>query len=243
MPNKVGVPWIDVMAGMTSAIGLLLALLERRESGRGQYIDLSLFDVGIWAMIESAQTYLETGEVPTRQGAVHRNFAPSQPFECSDGWIMLAIGKDVQFERFCNAVGLEELAQDPRYKTNEARLANRTSLIQTISSLLAHRTRDELLEACNGAQVPASPINNIAEVLHDRQSEARNAVWTVAAADGSRRYLANALRHMSLTKPAPQGPAPLLGQHTVEILRRELAMRDDEVRTLVADRVVVDGAA
>ncbi len=233
-PTKVGVAWVDVLAGLTATIGILLAVRERDRSGLGQYVDLSLFDVGIASLIDAGQTYLNGGGVPARNGSVHRSFAPSQPFECKDGWIMVAVGKDQQFQRLCHAIERPDLAAVDRFHRNAGRLAHRDELVNELTKAFRRRTKKDWEAICESAKVPVSPINNVDEALLDPQSLARKVVWSSGPADRPQRILANPLQHMSLTPPQAQGPVPRLGEHATEILSGVLGFDDATIQALFA---------
>jgi len=238
-PTRVGIAWVDVMSGLVSAIGILAALHERRDSGEGQHIDLSLFDVGIMGLIDVAQDYLENGNVQRRMGNVTRNLSPAQVFKTQDGWIVIAVGNDDQFRRFCGAVGADRLAEDERFSTNLLRVANRDPLSRIIVPLLEARTREHWVQTLLGAGIPVSPIQDAAEALYDPQALARGAVWSIPTDAGNLlEVVANPLRHMSRTPATPAGPPPATGQHTEEILCRELGLSESEIRDLLRDGVI-----
>jgi crotonobetainyl-CoA:carnitine CoA-transferase CaiB-like acyl-CoA transferase len=238
-PTRVGIAWVDVMSGLVSAIGILAALHERQDSGEGQHIDLSLFDVGIMGLIDVAQDYLENGNVQRRMGNVTRNLAPAQVFKTQDGWIVIAVGNDDQFRRFCSAVGAARLAEDGRFRTNLLRVANREPLSGLISPILEAQTRDHWVRTLQGVGIPVSPIQDAAEAINDPQAHARGAVWSIPTAQGDvLKVLANPLRHMSRTPARPGGAPPETGQHTEEILCGELGLQEGEIQELLRDGVI-----
>ncbi|MCH7626878.1 MAG: CoA transferase, partial [Chloroflexi bacterium] len=178
-PMRVGVAWIDLLTGMTATVGILAALNERHTSGQGQYIDVSLFDVGLASMVNIAQAYLATGVSPMRMGTAHPQIVPYQSFEASDGPFFLAVGNDDQYRRLVEAIGHDELWQDARYRTNEGRVGHRDELIPELTVIFSGGTREKWLGIAESAGVPSSPINTGGEGLTDPHAIARAAVWTV----------------------------------------------------------------
>ena len=168
-PQKIGVALSDIMTGLYATIGILAALSEREQSGRGQYVDLALLDVTAATLANQASNFLVGGVVPQRLGNAHPNVVPYQVFATADGHCIVAVGNDGQFRNMAGLLGLEKLADDPRFATNRARVEHRDELIPLLQEKLALRSRDEWLEAFESAGVPAGPINNIDEVLNDPQ--------------------------------------------------------------------------
>jgi crotonobetainyl-CoA:carnitine CoA-transferase CaiB-like acyl-CoA transferase len=238
-PTRVGIAWVDVMAGLVSAIGILAALHERQDSGKGQHVDLSLFDVGIMGLIDVAQDYLENGNVQRRMGNVTRNLSPAQVFKTRDGWIVIAVGNDDQFRRLCGAVGAPMLAEDPRFSTNLLRVANRDPLSELLIPVLESRDRDHWVRVLLEAGIPVSPIQDAGEALNDPQALAREAVWSIPKKGGDvLKVVANPLRHMSRTPAIPAGAPPEAGQHTAEILSDELGIGEAEIQSLLQEGVI-----
>ena len=238
-PSKVGAAWIDILTGLTSTIGILSALHERESSGKGQHIDVSLFDVGIAMMANIAQSYLATNETPGRLGNAHPQVAPYQDFRASDGFLMLAANNNDQFRRLCDTVGLPDLPDDDRFRENADRVRNREALETLINEKMAANTRDYWMDALQQAGITVTSINTVADALDDPQAAARKSVWNIEHPTlGSVPVLASALQHMSRTPAQAQGHPPLLGEHTEEVLRNDLGIPDDEIQTLIADGVV-----
>ncbi|MEN2983084.1 MAG: CoA transferase [Thermus sp.] len=230
-PMKVGVAWIDVMTGMMGAVAVLAALREREQSGLGQHVDLSLFDVGLFALVNLGESYLLTGRPPARLGNAHAQIVPYGAFPAADGWLVLAVGNDEQFARLCEALGLGELAE--RFPTNASRVEHREAVVEALSQVLQTRPRAYWLEKFQGIGVPAAPVNDLREAFQDPQAQAREAVWTLPhPLLGSLPTLANPLRFLSRTPAAPSLPPPLLGEHTEEVLL-EAGFTPEEVRALV----------
>ncbi|WP_457638460.1 CaiB/BaiF CoA transferase family protein [Oceanithermus sp.] len=241
-PVKIGVAWIDVLTGLTAAVGILAALREREVSGRGQHIDLALFDVGVAALVNQAQAYLMSGVVPQRMGSAHPQIVPYQAFAASDKWFILAVGNDGQYQKLTEALQRPDLWEDERYQTNAGRVEHRGELVAELARVFKTRSRAEWLEILREAGVPATPVNDVGEALADPQAEARGLLWSVEhPLLGPTPLLASPLQHMSRTPAAPSAPPPLLGQHTREVLTGVLGLPDEEVSRLVADGVVVTG--
>lgn len=232
-PMKVGVAWIDILTGLTAAVGILAALRERDTSGEGQHVDLSLFDVGITAMVNQLQAYLLTDELPVRMGNVHPTVSPVGSFETADGWLLVTAGNDEQYRRLCEAIGRPDLRDDERFRDNAGRLEHREEIAAELSANFRDRPRDELLTLLNEAGVPATPILDLAGALADPQVEARNLIWRVQHSTlGETPLAANALQHMSRTPAGPAGPPPLLGEHTREVLGEVLGLDQDALDDL-----------
>ncbi len=164
-PQKIGVAWIDILTGLYGTIGIQAALAERQRSGRGQHVDLSLLDCGVAALANQAMNAMASGVAPTRLGNAHPNIVPYQLFACADGHVIVACGNDRQFGAFATLLGLGELALDPRFSTNPARVENREALVPLLSDRTALRTRDDLIAAMQGAGVPGGPINSVADAI------------------------------------------------------------------------------
>jgi crotonobetainyl-CoA:carnitine CoA-transferase CaiB-like acyl-CoA transferase len=172
-PQKAGVAVIDVITGVYATTAILAALQQRARTGRGQQIDMALLDVAVSVMANQSMNYLATGRAPGRIGNAHQNLVPYAVFDCADGWIILATGNDAQYARLCAILGLDALATDPRYLTNADRIAHRADLTDAITAATRTWTRAALLAACEGAGVPAGPINDLADVFADPQVQAR----------------------------------------------------------------------
>ena len=178
-PLKVGVALADIMTGLYATIGVQAALLERERSGLGQHVDLALLDVQVATLANQAMNYLVGGKVPGRSGNAHPNIVPYQAFAAADGHLILAIGNDGQFRRFCETAGVPDMGTDPRYATNAARLANREELCARIAALMAARSMDDWIAALEKAGVPCGPINTLDRVFRDPHVQARAMVQQV----------------------------------------------------------------
>lgn len=215
-PMKVGVGIADVMCGMYATVGILAALRHRDATGEGQHIDLSLVDSAMAWLVNEGTNYLTSGQLPERRGNAHPNIVPYDAFECAEGHILLAVGNDAQFARFCDAL---DIPQDARFTTNLKRIENRTELMAVIGPVMRRYTKDDLLARLQEVGVPCGPINTIAEALQSAQAVARGAVVALPrddVAEGSVRLLANPL-NMSATPVRYDRAPPRFGQDTEEV--------------------------
>jgi crotonobetainyl-CoA:carnitine CoA-transferase CaiB-like acyl-CoA transferase len=220
-PTRAGVPIADIMTGVYSAVGILAALVERQKTGRGTLVDTALVDTQVGVLANQALNYLVSGSVPHRIGNAHPNIVPYQVFPVADGHIIIAVGNDAQFVKFCAALGEPALANEADYKTNADRIRHRAPLIAKLSELTARFTRDDLLAELEAANIPAGPINDVAQVFADPQVKHRGMRLNLpsAAAKGGR---IPGVRTPIITggrRAASGTPSPRLGQHTQEILR------------------------
>jgi len=222
-PQKVGVALTDIMTGLYATIAVQAALAERERSGLGQYIDLALLDVQVACLANQASNYLAGSVVPARMGNAHPNIVPYQDFPTADGDMILAIGNDGQFARFCAIAGHAEWASDPRYATNPQRVANRATLIPLLRRATVERTTHDWIDALEAAHVPCGPINRIDEVFADPQVRSRGLRIELPHATAGRVPLvANPIR-MTGSPVAYRWPPPLLGEHTAEVLAEWLS--------------------
>jgi crotonobetainyl-CoA:carnitine CoA-transferase CaiB-like acyl-CoA transferase len=229
-PMKAGVAVVDVFTGMYAATAVLAALLERARSGQGQYIDLALFDVQIATMANQVSSYLVSGAQPPRLGNAHPSIVPYQVFATADGHIILAIGNDDQFARFCTFAGAAALSTDPRFATNPARVHNRDVLIPLLQPLLrAHTTRDWIASLAY-LKVPAGPINSFADIDADPQALARGIFHDHG--DGLR-TVANPMRFSRTPVDDTRGP-PALGADTQAVL----GLSDEDLAALKSQGVI-----
>ncbi|PHQ85997.1 MAG: CoA transferase [Thalassobium sp.] len=168
-PQKVGVAFTDIFTGVYATTAILAAVHQRAVTGKGQHIDMALLDVATAVMANQAMNYLSSGQVPQRLGNAHPNIVPYQVFECSDGHIIIAVGNDGQFRKFCTVLGLSDIADDPAYATNPARLKNRDAITDILGAEAIKMTKKALLAACEARGVPAGPINAMDDVFADSQ--------------------------------------------------------------------------
>ena len=237
-PQKVGVAVADVMSGLYATIGILAALAHRQVSGVGQHIDLALLDVQVASLANVALNYLVSGVIPQRWGNAHANIAAYQVLPTADRPLVLAIGNDAQFKKFCEVAGVSGMAIDPRFATNDARVRNRDQLTRELETILGTRPATAWLAALEPAAVPCAPINDLGQVFADPQVRHRDMRLEVPHPSGAAVPLvANPIR-LSATPPHYDLPPPLLGQHTDEILRERLGMPDEQILELRRRRVV-----
>jgi crotonobetainyl-CoA:carnitine CoA-transferase CaiB-like acyl-CoA transferase len=229
-PQKVGLAVADVFTGLYSVIAIQAALAHAAKTGEGQMIDMALFDVQSAVMANQAMNYLATGKSPHRMGNAHPNISPYEVVPTSDGHMILAVGNDGQFARFCEIVGLQHLASEPRFLTNRARLENRTELTQLISAETVKQTRAELLAACASNAVPAGPINQIGEMFDDPQIVSRQLKLDLDDAHGSSIPSVRTPILMSKTPLSYDRPSPRLGEHSAEITSELKDMTDENRR-------------
>ena len=217
-PQKVGIPIVDIMTGMYGAIAVLAALARRDASGQGEYIDIGMLDVGVSFLANQAMNYLVSGKPPRRNGNAHPNIQPQDVFRARDGYLVLAVGNDDQFARFCEVLGRGDLAQDERFKTNAARVRNNAVLTPLLVEALAAQDRDHWVEACARAGVPCGPINTIPEALADPQVRHRGMRIDIAhSLAGTVPQIASPMRFKHAPLSHDRAP-PLLGEHTEQIL-------------------------
>ncbi len=237
-PQKIGVAVADLMTGMYAVSGVLAALLAREKSGVGQHIDLALFDTQVAWLANQAMNYLVGGEVPKRLGTAHPNIVPYQSFKTADGYLMLAVGNDRQFASFCQTAGAPEIADDPRFTSNAARVAARATLVPICQGLLIQHSTDHWLAAFAAANVPCGPINDLQRVFEHPQALHRGLRFELTDALGaSVPQVANPLRFSDTPIQYQQAP-PNLGEHTRAILQRELAISDADLADLFAAGVI-----
>lgn len=237
-PQRAGVALADVTTGMYASSAVLAALYHRERTGEGQYIDLALLDSQVSVLINQGMNWLIGGEVPRRSGNGHPNIVPYQAFATSDGHIILAVGNDEQFRRFCDAAGSPQLATDPRYLTIADRNANRDTLIPTLTDILRQRTTREWIAMLESAQVPGGPINTIKDVFEDPQVIARRMrVDLPHPRAGTLPSIANPIRFSGTPIEYTHAP-PVLGQHTEEVLREVLGLEDTDIEQLRDARAI-----
>ncbi|MER9017972.1 CaiB/BaiF CoA-transferase family protein [Mesorhizobium sp. M0898] len=217
-PQKAGVAISDVFTGLYSVIAIQAALRHAEKTGEGQHIDMALYDTQISTLGNQNLNYLVSGQSPVQMGNAHMNIAPYEVVPVKNGHIILAVGNDGQFAKFCAAVGLDELASNPDFATNPARVANRAKLREHMIEALKAFDRDPLLARLETAGVPASPINNIGQMFADPQTVARGMRLDLDDGHGNLLPSVRAPMVMSGTPLVYERPSPRLGEHTQEIL-------------------------
>ena len=220
-PTRAGVPVADIFTGVYSVVGILAALFERARSGRGTLVDTALIDAQVGVLANQALNFLVSGELPERIGNAHPNIVPYQVFPVADGHIIIATGNDSQYQKLCGVLGEPQLADDPNYRDNRARLAHRDELIARLTELTTRMTRADLLAKLEAVGVPAGPINNLDQVFADPQVIHRGMrleLPSAAAKDGKIPGMRTPIV-IGGQPMASERPSPRLGEHTAEILR------------------------
>jgi crotonobetainyl-CoA:carnitine CoA-transferase CaiB-like acyl-CoA transferase len=238
-PQKVGIPLADLFAGLYGCIGILAALRHRDATGRGQQIDIGMLDAHVAWLANQGMNFLATGENPPRLGNQHPNIVPYQVFATSDGFVVLSVGNDPTFKRFCENVGLAHLVTDPRFATNAARVENRALVTDTLAPVMKTKTTAAWVEMLEALKIGCGPINTLREVFADPQVEARGVVVHMPHAGTPRGVdvIANPVR-LSETPPDYRLPPPLLGQHTDEVLGERLGFDAAKLAALRRNGVI-----
>lgn len=228
-PQKVGVPIVDLMTGMYTCVAVLAALARREVSGRGDYIDVAMLDVQTACLANQAMNHLLSGKEPRRTGNAHPNIQPQDVFVCRDGRLVLAVGNDGQFAKFCEVIGLPQLAGDARFATNAARVRNLEELRPIIDEALRREDVNHWTHRLEAAGVPAAPINTVPQVLAEPQVQHRRMVCHLPhASAGTVPSVVSPMRFAESALSFERGP-PELGQHQDEILR-ELRLLDRKLK-------------
>jgi formyl-CoA transferase/CoA:oxalate CoA-transferase len=217
-PAKVGVSIADVSAGMNAFQGILLALLARARTGKGQWVDVSLLDSAVSTLTYQALIYLSTGRSPQRIGTRHPSITPYECFQARDGFVNIGVTNQKQWTNFCQMLGIPHVAVDPRFGSMETRLAHYVELKAILDPLIAAMTRDEILARLSESEIPAGPINTVAEILEDPQIRAREMVQELTHPEyGSVRVLGIPVK-LSDTPGKVEGPPGYFGEHNEEVL-------------------------
>ncbi|SIS74680.1 CaiB/BaiF CoA transferase family protein [Neptunomonas antarctica] len=241
MPMKAGVALVDVMTGLYAANAVQAALLHREETGMGQYIDLALLDVQVATLANQAMNFLASGVSPERLGNAHPNIVPYQAFPTADGHIILAVGNDQQFTRFCEAAGRPELAADPAFSSNQKRVENRNDLIPFLLPLMKHNTTEVWLAKLGDVGVPCGPINTIAQVFDEPQIKHREMQISLEHRDaGNVPSVANPVKFSKTPITYRQAP-PVLGEHSEQVLKSVLDMTEKDIEKLCNQGVIQRG--
>lgn len=232
-PQKVGVPIADLMSGMYAAVAIISGVYRAKNTGQGQYIDISMLDAHVAWLANAGMNYLYAGELG-RLGNDHPNIVPYRPFSTSDGWIIIVVGNNDQFHRFCKIAGCEELVSDPRFSTNQSRVKHRHELAAIINPIVASKTTAYWLETLEANKIGCGPINNLEQVFADPQVIARGMVhqMTHSVNGGTPINLIASPIRMSETPVTYRHAPPLLGEHTDTVLKEVLGIDDDEIAGL-----------
>ncbi len=232
MPLKVGVAVSDLFTGLYAANAIQAALIDRERSGAGTHIDMSLLDSQIAALANQNTNYLVSGNAPGRMGNAHPNIVPYQAFETADGHIILAVGNNRQFGKFCEIAGLADIPNDPRFSDNKQRVAHREELVAIVADAMKQRTTSGWIEVLEAASVPCGPINQIDQVFADPHVAHRTLQVTGTREDGTTTpTVANPIRFNG-AQMVSDDPVPALGSHTDQVLRDVLSLSDTELEIL-----------
>ncbi len=236
-PQKVGVAVADLFTGLYATTAILAALRHRDLTGHGQTIDMALLDTQVAMLANLGANFLTTGVAPQRIGNAHQNIVPYQVFAVQDGHLIVAVGNDTQFAKFCDVAGHPEVGRDPRFIRNADRVRHRAVLVPLLAAWMKTRTRADWLAALEAAKVPCGPINDLADVFADPQVEARGMTVTMPhPLAGEVRLVANPIK-LSATPVQYRRPPPLLGEHTDAVLS-DIGLAPQEIARLRAQGVV-----
>jgi len=237
-PQKTGVALTDILTGLYTTIAALAAISLRDVTGTGQHIDMALLDVTAASMANQALNFLVSGTAPGRMGNAHPNIVPYQSFATADHHVIVAVGNDRQFTRFCDVGGRPELATDPRYADNAGRVRNRDELVPILEDMMRSRPRADWLAGLEAVGVPCGPINDLEQLFDDPQIQSRERrIELPHPLAGTVPNVANPI-HFSDADLAYTHAAPLLGQHTDEVLGGLLGMADEEIASLRDDGII-----
>lgn len=238
MPMKVGVALVDVMTGLYSCNAVLAALMARQHTNEGQHIDIALLDVQVATLANQGMNYLATGDNPQRLGNGHPNIVPYQTFATQDGSIILAVGNDSQFVKFCQVAQCPKIAEDPWFATNEQRVINRDKLIPLLTAKLASHKSQWWLEQLEGVAVPCGPVNTLAQVFNHPQITHRKMVRKITNQQGEQIDTVASPINLSATPLQYNSAAPDLGQHSYQVLSNTLNYSDDDIKQLFSNAIV-----
>jgi crotonobetainyl-CoA:carnitine CoA-transferase CaiB-like acyl-CoA transferase len=237
-PQKAGIAITDLVTGLFAATGILAALSERERTGRGRHVDACLFDSAVAMMTVMNLNYLVSGRPPGRYGNAHPNIVPYEAFACADGHLILAVGNDGQFQKFCAAAGVADWARDPRFARNADRVRHRETLVPMVAGVMRTRNRRDWLALLEPLGVPCGPINTLDQVFEEPQLAARGMRFDLA------HPLAGTVPQVGLPLVFDAGRCdsgdapPILGQHTADVLKERLGYDDASIARLAADGVI-----
>ena len=243
-PQKVGVAVADLFTGMYASVAILAALRHAESTGQGQHIDMALLDTQVAMLANLGANYLVSGKVPGRAGNAHQNIVPYQVFEVApaqDGskdHLILAVGNDGQYAKFCAVAGRPELSQDPRFAKNSERVRNRAVLVPMLEEVMRTRSKQDWLSALEAAKVPCGAINNLAEVFDDPHVQSRGMVHAWERPGTGPVNLVSSPMKLSATPVRNDVAPPLLGQHTNEVLGELLGYSEEKIQQLRKDAII-----
>lgn len=231
-PVKFGIPITDITTGMFSAISIISALFNRKSTGKGQYIDMSMMDSSMLLLTHQATGFFATGSDPGPMGSAHSSIAPYQVYKTGNGFVSVAVGSDKLWHAFCIAMGIPEMINDPRFCNNEKRVENRDYLNERIGMAMESLSTEEVIKALDNAGVPASPINRMSDLVNDPQVRERGMFQEVVHPEYGRTVGLGNIFRMSDTPGSVRMPPPTLGEHTTEIMK-ELGLEDRDITDLM----------
>jgi glutaryl-CoA transferase len=237
-PQKAGVAISDLMTGMYATVAIQAALAHRDRTGQGQWIDCCLLDSAVAMMATMSHNYLVTGEVPGRMGNAHQNIVPYHVFACADGHLILAVGNDTQFAKFCEIAGKAEWSVDPRFARNADRVRNRDVLVPQVAAVVRTRSQQAWLAALEAAGIPCGPINRMDQVFADAQVVARGMRMDLPHPLAGTVPQVGAPLKLSATPLEYDRPPPLLGEHTKAVLCERLGLSEEAIGALAARDVI-----
>lgn len=239
-PMKVGIPVSDLATGLYATISILAALNHRNSTGEGQYIDLALLDAQVALLTNQASNYLNGGVIPQRLGNQHSSIVPYQDFACADGEILVALGNDRQFRDFCAVLGLDALAEDPRFADSASRSLNRAALLGALRPAIAEWRSADLIAAMDAAKLPGGKVNSVPEALGHQQVVARGMVHEIAREDGTPVRFLGFPAQFSKTPATYRHAPPRSAQDTRAVLGELLTLDDAELERLLAAGIIAD---
>ncbi|TEA79191.1 CaiB/BaiF CoA transferase family protein [Allopusillimonas ginsengisoli] len=234
-PQKAGVAVADLMTGMYATVGVLAALHERTRSGLGQHIDMALLDCQVAMLANQNLNFMTSGVSPRRAGNAHQNLVPYQVFAAADGHLIVAVGNDTQFRAYCEVIGRPGLSDDVRFNTNSNRVINRELLVPMLIEAMKLQSRDYWLEELERVGVPAGPINTIEQVYDNPQVKARGMRQSLPHSSAGVAPISASPLKLSDTPVRYQHAAPLLGEHTEQVLRERLGLSAEEIQQVMAN--------
>jgi glutaryl-CoA transferase len=237
-PVKVGVAIIDLVAGLMLGKAITAALFAREKIGVGQRIDTSLLEAEVASLINVGSNYLIGGKVPTRWGNAHPNIVPYQNFKTSDGYLVIGVASEVIWKRFCQAIGRNDLTDDPRFTNNSKRVENRAELIELLAEIFLQRNNDSWLKLLTDAEVPCAPVQTIDQVFQAPQVLHRDMLMEVEHPTAGKVRMAGIPVKFSVTPASVRMPPPLLGEHNGEILKNWLGMSSEAIEELKREKII-----
>lgn len=237
-PCRVGTSVGDIVAGHQAAIGILSALWYRQSTGEGQYVDISMVDGLVYIMENAITRYTINGDIPSALGTAHPTITPFQAFETQNNWIITPIGNDKLWSNFCKAINREDLIANDKFKTNPLRTKNKEELSSILSQIIKTKTTEEWINIFTEYKLPFSPLNTIDKVVEDEQINYRKMIVEINQPKIGKMKILGTPFHMSNTSGAVVSHAPLLGEHTVEVLRDFLDVDEDKINVLINKKII-----